>query len=208
MDVLGSAIQQHWDKVYSTKAENEVSWFQPYPKTSMEFVELFHLPMDANIIDVGGGDSHFVDALLDKGYQNIWVLDISSTSIERAKQRLGEKSLQVHWIVSDVVNFEPPVQFDLWHDRAAFHFLTSDEKINKYVCIAENAINQDGYLILGTFSENGPKKCSGLEIQQYSEASMSSRFEIAFDRIKCVTEDHTTPSNTIQNFLFCSFRKK
>jgi cyclopropane fatty-acyl-phospholipid synthase-like methyltransferase len=207
MDVLDSAIQQHWDKLYSTKAENEVSWFQPYPKTSMEFVELFHLPLDANIIDIGGGDSHFVDALIEKGYQNIWVLDISSNSIERAKQRLGEKSLQVHWIISDVVNFEPPVPFDLWHDRAAFHFLTSEEKINKYVCIAENAIKRNGYLILGTFSENGPKKCSGLEIKQYSEASMSSRFEIAFDRIKCVTEDHTTPSNTIQNFLFCSFRK-
>jgi cyclopropane fatty-acyl-phospholipid synthase-like methyltransferase len=207
MDVLDSAIQQHWDKLYSTKAENEVSWFQPYPKTSMEFVELFHLPVNANIIDIGGGDSHFVDALIEKGYQNIWVLDISSNSIERAKQRLGEKSLQVHWIISDVVNFEPPVPFDLWHDRAAFHFLTSEEKINKYVCIAENAIKRNGYLILGTFSENGPKKCSGLEIKQYSEASMSSRFEIAFDRIKCVTEDHTTPSNTIQNFLFCSFRK-
>jgi cyclopropane fatty-acyl-phospholipid synthase-like methyltransferase len=207
MDVLDSAIQQHWDKLYSTKAENEVSWFQPYPKTSMEFVELFHLPVNANIIDIGGGDSHFVDALIEKGYQNIWVLDISSNSIERAKQRLGEKSLQVHWIISDVVNFEPPVPFDLWHDRAAFHFLTSEEKINKYVCIAENAIKRNGYLILGTFSENGPKKCSGLELKQYSEASMSSRFEIAFDRIKCVTEDHTTPSNTIQNFLFCSFRK-
>jgi cyclopropane fatty-acyl-phospholipid synthase-like methyltransferase len=193
--------------LYSTKAENEVSWFQPYPKTSMEFVELFDLPVNANIIDIGGGDSHFVDALIEKGYQNIWVLDISSNSIERAKQRLGEKSLQVHWIISDVVNFEPPVPFDLWHDRAAFHFLTSEEKINKYVCIAENAIKRNGYLILGTFSENGPKKCSGLEIKQYSEASMSSRFEIAFDRIKCVTEDHTTPSNTIQNFLFCSFRK-
>jgi cyclopropane fatty-acyl-phospholipid synthase-like methyltransferase len=193
--------------LYSTKAENEVSWFQPYPKTSMEFVELFDLPVNANIIDIGGGDSHFVDALIEKGYQNIWVLDISSNSIERAKQRLGEKSLQVHWIISDVVNFEPPVPFDLWHDRAAFHFLTSEEKINKYVCIAENAIKRNGYLILGTFSENGPKKCSGLELKQYSEASMSSRFEIAFDRIKCVTEDHTTPSNTTQNFLFCSFRK-
>jgi cyclopropane fatty-acyl-phospholipid synthase-like methyltransferase len=193
--------------LYSTKAENEVSWFQPYSKTSMEFVELFDLPVNANIIDIGGGDSHFVDALIEKGYQNIWVLDISSNSIERAKQRLGEKSLQVHWIISDVVNFEPPVPFDLWHDRAAFHFLTSEEKINKYVCIAENAIKRNGYLILGTFSENGPKKCSGLELKQYSEASMSSRFEIAFDRIKCVTEDHTTPSNTIQNFLFCSFRK-
>ncbi len=200
--------QEHWEKVFSTKAEDEVSWFQPYPKTSMEFVELFNLPLNANIIDIGGGDSHFVDALLAKGYRNIYVLDISVNAIERAKQRLGAKASKVHWIVSDITEFEPPVQFDFWHDRAAFHFLTSEEKIYKYVSIAEDAVKKGGYLVLGTFSENGPTKCSGLEIKQYSEASMSARFEIAFDRIKCVTEDHTTPFNTIQNFLFCSFKRK
>ncbi len=200
--------KDHWENIYSLKAEDEVSWFQPYPKTSMEFVELFNLPLNANIIDIGGGDSHFVDALLNKGYQNIYVLDISAKAIERAKQRLGEKASKVHWIVSDVTEFEPPVQFDFWHDRAAFHFLTTEDKIYKYVSIAEDAIKPDGYLILGTFSVNGPTKCSGLEIKQYSEASMSARFEVAFDRIKCITEDHTTPFNTVQNFLFCSFQKK
>ncbi|MEP7231618.1 MAG: class I SAM-dependent methyltransferase [Ginsengibacter sp.] len=200
--------QQHWDKVYNTKSEDEVSWFQPYPKTSMEFVELFNLPLDANIIDIGGGDSHFADTLLDKGYQNIWVLDISINAIERAKQRLGERASKVHWIISDVTEFKSPVQFDLWHDRAAFHFLTTEDKIYKYVSIAEDAIKKDGYLILGTFSESGPKKCSGLETKQYSEASMSARFEIGFDRIKCIQEDHLTPFNAIQNFLFCSFKKK
>ena len=202
------AEKDHWDNIYSTKAEEEVSWFQPYPKTSMEFVELFKLSLDANIIDIGGGDSHFVDALLDKGYQNIWVLDISAHAIERAKRRLGERASKVQWIISDVTEFEPPVPFDFWHDRAAFHFLTTEDKIYKYVSIAEDAITKDGYLILGTFSENGPTKCSGLEIQQYSEASMSARFEVAFDRIKCVQEDHVTPFNTRQNFLFCSFKKK
>jgi SAM-dependent methyltransferase len=201
-------FSQHWNTIYSTKAEEEVSWFQPYPKTSMEFVELFHLPLDANIIDIGGGDSHFVDALLDNGYENVWVLDISASAIERAKQRLEKRALKVHWIVSDVINFVPPVQFDLWHDRAAFHFLTSEENIYKYVSIAEDAMKNHGHLVLGTFSENGPKKCSGLDIKQYSEASMSARFEIAFDRIKCVSEDHLTPFNTVQNFLFCSFRRK
>lgn len=198
----------HWEKIYRTKAEDQVSWFQPYPKKSMEFVELFNLPLTANIIDIGGGDSHFVDALLAKGYQNIWVLDISFNALERAKKRLGKKASIVHWIVSDVTEFIPPVHFDFWHDRAAFHFLTTEDKIYKYVSIAENAIKQNGYLILGTFSENGPKKCSGLEVKQYSEVSMSARFEIAFDRIKCIQEDHKTPFNTIQNFLFCSFQKK
>ena len=174
----------------------------------MEFVDLFNLPLNANIIDIGGGDSHFVDALLDKGYKNIYVLDISATAIEKAKQRLGERASKVQWIVSDVTAFEPPAQFDFWHDRAAFHFLTTENKIYKYVSIAENAIKKDGHLILGTFSENGPSKCSGLDIKQYSEASMPARFEVAFDRIKCFEEDHTTPYNTIQNFLFCSFQKK
>ncbi|HWI92107.1 MAG TPA: class I SAM-dependent methyltransferase [Flavisolibacter sp.] len=199
--------QDHWNHIYTTRAEDEVSWFQPYPKTSMAFVELFHLSPDANIVDIGGGDSHFVDALLDKGYKNIWVLDISAAAIERAKNRLGEKATMVHWIVCDVTEFQPPVQFDLWHDRAAFHFLTSEEKIYRYASIAEDAIKKNGYLVLGTFSENGPKKCSGLDIKQYSEAAMSARFELSFERIKCVSEDHETPFHTMQNFLFCSFRR-
>lgn len=200
--------KEHWENIYRSKSEQEVSWFQIYPKTSIEFIELFKLPLTANIIDIGGGDSHFVDALLEKGYQNIWVLDISGIAIERAKKRLGDKASKVHWIISDVTEFVPDVVFDFWHDRAAFHFLTTEEKINKYVSIAENAIEKGGYLILGTFSENGPAKCSGLEIKQYSEASMSARFEITFDRIKCIEENHITPFNTIQNFLFCSFKKK
>lgn len=201
-------IKQHWENVFATKQETEVSWFQQYPKTSVAFLELFNLPLDANIIDVGGGDSHFVDALIEKGYKNIFLLDISANAIERAKKRLGEKAKHVTLIVSDITDFKPEVKFDFWHDRAAFHFLTDDEKIYKYVSIAEEAINKNGYLILGTFSDEGPKKCSGLEIKQYTETSMGARFEIAFNRIKCIREDHTTPFNTTQNFLFCSFQKK
>lgn len=198
----------HWEKVFATKAETDVSWFQEYPKTSVAFLDLFNLPLDANIIDVGGGDSHFIDALLGRGFKNIFLLDISENAIERAKKRLGEKAKNVTFIVSDITDFKPTLKFDFWHDRAAFHFLTSEEQVNKYVSIAEKAINPGGYLILGTFSETGPQKCSGLEIKQYTEASMSSRFEKSFDRIKCIEENHTTPFNTIQHFLFCSFRKK
>jgi len=205
---VSATPKTHWENIYTSKSENEVSWFQPYPKTSMEFLELFDLPHEANIIDIGGGDSRFVDSLLEKGFQNIWVLDISSTAIERAKQRLGVLSSKVHWIISDVTDFEPTIQFDFWHDRAAFHFLTTEEKIHKYVSIAECAIRTNGYLILGTFSEEGPDHCSGLEVRQYSQPSMSARFEKAFERIRCVTEDHKTPFNTVQNFLFCSFRRK
>jgi trans-aconitate methyltransferase len=205
---MGNSLKQHWETIFSTKAEDEVSWFQPYPETSIAFLELFNLPLSANIIDVGAGDSHLVDILLDRGYQNIWVLDISEKAIERQRVRLGDKAHQVHWVVSDVTEFKPPVQFDFWHDRAAFHFLTSEETISLYVTLAENAVKPGGYLVLGTFSEQGPKKCSGLEIRQYSEASMSVQFEVNFERIKCVQEDHTTPFDTVQNFLFCSFRRK
>ena len=113
-----------------------------------------------------------------------------------------------HWIASDVTEFKPPVEFDLCHDRAAFHFLITEDRIHKYVSIAEDTIKQNGYLILDTFSEKGPTECSGLEVKQYSGASTSARFEITFDRIKCIQKDHKTPFNTIQNFLFCSFKKK
>jgi SAM-dependent methyltransferase len=204
---METITKKHWEKVFANKAEDEVSWFQSYPKTSVEFFELFNLPLDANIIDIGGGDSHLVDVFIEKGYTNIYVLDISANALERAKKRLGINADKVHWIVSDVTQFKPPVKFDFWHDRAAFHFLTTEARIEKYVCIAEDSINEGGYLILGTFSETGPEKCSGLEIKQYSEASMSTRFERSFERIRCVEETHETPFHTFQNFLFCSFQR-
>jgi SAM-dependent methyltransferase len=207
MNTTPTTAKEHWDNLFSTKNEGETSWFQPYPKTSVEFLELFDLPVTANIIDVGAGDSYFINVLLDKGFQNIWVLDISEKAIERLKKRLGDKAQNVHWVVSDVTDFQPDVKFDFWHDRAAFHFLTTEERINQYVALVKGAIKKDGYLILGTFSENGPEKCSGLEIRQYSRASMSDRFNTGFKRIKCIHEDHQTPFNTVQQFLFCSFKR-
>lgn len=200
--------KDHWEKIYNTKEEKDFSWFQPYPKTSIEFIELFNLPKNARIIDIGGGDSHLVDALIELGYTNIYVLDISAKAIERARQRLGEHAKLVNWIVSDVTEFESEVQFDFWHDRAAFHFLTSEDQIRKYLAIVRKSLMPNGYLVLGTFSEKGPGKCSGLEIKQYSETSMSALFEKDFKRIKCIEENHSTPFNTLQNFVFCSFQKQ
>jgi len=198
--------KNHWETVYETKAPSEVSWTQNLPKTSLDFITSFNLPKNASIIDVGGGDSKLVDFLLDAGFTNISVLDISSKALERAKLCLGEKAELVDWIVSDISDFKPQKKFDLWHDRAAFHFLTSPEQKEKYLKTIENHVNQ--YLVLGTFSENGPKKCSGLDIQQYSEESLSQFLENDFEKIKCFTEDHTTPFNTTQNFLFCSFKRR
>ncbi len=209
IDFIGMVNQkEHWEKIYSTKQPNEVSWFQTYPKTSMEFVSIFKLDKTAKVIDIGGGDSNLVDSLLESGFTNITVLDISAIAIERAKKRLGGKAESVKWIVSDVAEFIPTEQYDFWHDRAAFHFLTSEKAADKYVSIAENGIAPNGFLVLGTFSESGPEKCSALDVNQYSEKSMSDKFEREFKRIKCVKEDHITPFNTTQNFLFCCFQKK
>lgn len=200
--------KEHWEKIFATKNPNEVSWFQVYPKTSMQFVELFNLKRNSKIIDIGGGDSNFVDSLIEKGFTNVTVLDISDNAIARAKNRLGEKAKLVKWIVSDISDFIPVEQYDFWHDRAAFHFLLGEKLVDKYVEIAKKGIAANGILVLGTFSENGPQKCSGLDIHQYSEQSMSHKFEIGFNRIKCITEDHLTPFNTTQNFLFCSFQRQ
>lgn len=200
--------KSHWENVFATKAANEVSWFQTFPKTSVKLLEECNPPHDGNVIDIGGGDSHFVDVLLEKGYQNIYVLDISNKAIERAKKRLGEKANKVNWIVCDVTNFAPLVKFDFWHDRAAFHFLTGEDQKTKYISIASNSIKSNGKMVLGTFSTNGPKKCSGLEICQYDAVSMATQFTDNFNIIRCFTEDHKTPFDTVQNFLFCIFNKK
>jgi len=200
--------KNHWENIYQTKSMNEVSWYQTVPETSLAFFQQFNLAKNASIIDIGGGDSFLVDNLLKLGYTNVSVLDISASALERAKERLGDSAKKVKWIVSDIVDFIPTEKYDVWHDRAAFHFLTTNERISKYISITENNISIDGYLIIGTFSENGPKKCSGLEIHQYNEASMSEKFSKAFQKLKCTTENHTTPFDTIQNFQFCSFKRE
>jgi len=198
--------KKHWKTVYETKNPDQVSWRQETPKTSLEFIHSFGLKKTAKIIDIGGGDSKLVDYLLDEGFENITILDISAKSMEKAKDRLGEKANKVNWIVSDVTEFEPNMTFDFWHDRATFHFLTTTEEIKKYLKTARKSVN--GFLTIGTFSKNGPKKCSGLEIKQYNEDELTLELKNGFDKINCVTEDHITPFNTTQNFLFCSFERQ
>ncbi len=198
----------HWEAVYQKKQFEEVSWFQETPTTSIAFFEGLNLPKSAKIIDIGGGESRFVDYLLAAGYQNISVLDISATAVEKKKQALGDKGKTVKWIVSDVVDFKPSEQYDFWHDRATFHFLTQKEDVERYVETVKTYIKPEGALILSTFSENGPTKCSGLDIKQYSEKTLSAQVEAFFTKIKCVVVDHTTPFLTIQNFIFCRFQRK
>ena len=200
--------KEHWEKVYSSKQPHEVSWTQELPKTSLEFVHSFNLPKTASIIDVGGGDSKLVDYLLQEGFENVTVLDISEKAIERAKQRLGDKAGMVKWIVSDITEFNPTGLYDFWHDRATFHFLTTKEEAERYIDIAAKAVNKNGKMLIGTFSENGPEQCSGLPVKQYNEETLVSLINKWFQKVRCIHIDHTTPFNTIQNFLFCSFKKE
>lgn len=199
--------KKHWENIYQTKELKDVSWFQPTPEISLKFLNELNVLKTAKIIDIGGGDSFFVDHLLNLGYHDITVLDISEVAIERAKQRLGDKGQNVKWIVMDMVDFIPTERYDLWHDRAAFHFLTEESDIAKYLKTAYESISASGVLVIGTFSEYGPKKCSGIEIKQYSKTTLTNTLSYFFEKIKCVTIDHITPSDTVQNFIFCSFKK-
>ena len=203
---MSENFKAHWEQVYATKSAGQLSWTQAVPQTSLDFIHSFHLPKTSKIIDVGGGDSLLVDHLLQLGFKDVTVLDISSVALEKAKNRLGIKSRQVKWIVSDITLFQPEEKYELWHDRATFHFLIKENHISTYLDIAGKAITK--YMILGTFSENGPNKCSGLPIRQYSEIQLQERLSKDFVKIRCINEDHVTPFQTRQNFLFCSFKKQ
>lgn len=202
---MENSIQKHWDNVYQTKEPDQVSWTQATPKTSLDFIHSFGLSKTAKIIDIGGGDSKLADYLLEEGFENITVLDISSQALEKAKKRLGDKAQKIKWVVSDITEFKPDTTYDIWHDRATFHFLITKEQVAKYLSIARNSVT--GYITIGTFSDKGPEKCSGLQIKQYSEAALTSELQNGFDKIRCITEDHITPFHTKQNFLFCSFKR-
>ncbi len=197
--------KDHWENVYKTKLSNELSWTQETPETSLKIIQGFKVEKTAKIIDIGGGDSKLVDKLLEEGYENITVLDISKNAILRAQNRLGENAKKVTWIESDINDFQPTEVYDVWHDRATFHFLTTEAEIAHYLKIS--SYHTSGFLSIATFSENGPQKCSGLEIKQYSESQMESAFEKNFSKMNCFTEIHKTPFNTEQSLIFCNFKK-
>ncbi|MFQ5736115.1 MAG: class I SAM-dependent methyltransferase [Thermodesulfobacteriota bacterium] len=203
---VNNGMKEHWESIYRKKGLKEVSWYQERPKASWELMEFIGIRKDAAIIDIGGGDSLFVDFLLSEGFSNITVLDISGEAISRAKKRLGAKAGTVRWIVSDIMDFAPTERYDLWHDRAVLHFLSERRKLDRYVKTARQAMNINGKLIVGTFSESGPERCSGLTVHRYSETGMQAQFKRYFNKIKCVFEDHVTPFKTIQNFIFCGFQ--
>lgn len=199
--------KQHWETIYTNKKLQEVSWYQAIPETSLDFLKEARLSKDACIVDIGGGDSFFTDYLLNEGFTNLTVVDISARALERAKERLGDKADAVKWIVADASALKLDEPVDFWHDRAAFHFLIHEQEIENYVSGLNEAVKPGGTVVIGTFSESGPAKCSGIEIKQYSESSMTELLEPSLEKIKCLEETHETPFNTTQNFVFCSFRK-
>jgi 2-polyprenyl-3-methyl-5-hydroxy-6-metoxy-1,4-benzoquinol methylase len=200
--------KDHWENLYRTKKPSELSWTEEVPETSLAFIHSFQLPRTARIIDVGGGDSKLAECLLNEGFENITVLDISENSIERSKMKLGKKAEKIKWIVQDITSFRSDIQFDCWHDRATFHFLTSTDEIIKYTSLASQYIRPKGYAVIGTFSENGPEKCSGLPVTQYNRETLRLALLNGFEKLKCITYDHETPFKTKQSFLFCSFIRK
>jgi 2-polyprenyl-3-methyl-5-hydroxy-6-metoxy-1,4-benzoquinol methylase len=200
-------LKSHWEKVYRTKQESEVSWYQQTPAESLAFIRQFVAPGSGSVIDIGGGNGLLVDHLLSLGYTDITVLDISEMALQAAKLRLGENAKRVNWIVGDVMTLDTGRQYDCWHDRATFHFLTSTQEIENYITLAGKHLKNDGKLIIGTFSTHGPAQCSGLPVKQYNEKSLSEILQQRFTKLKCITADHLTPLKTIQNFLFCSFQK-
>lgn len=200
-------VKEHWETIYQTKKSNEVSWYQKEPTTSLRLIAELGLNKDAKIIDIGAGDSRLVDNLLVLGYRKISVLDVSANALKRAKKRIGSNTASVQWIVSDIRDFETNDRYDLWHDRAVLHFLTTEEDMNKYARIVRRSLKPDGYLIVATFSEHGPKRCSGLDVTQYSQESMKKLFN-NFEHVKSFEEEHTTPSGTIQNFIYGVFQNR
>lgn len=207
--MASNSTKQHWEKIYQTKdTVREVSWHQAAPKTSIDLILSTGVDKNANIIDVGGGDSRLADNLFELGFKNISVLDISAEALQKAKMRLGEKGKSIIYIEADILEFNTESHFDIWHDRAAFHFLTEEEDIVHYAGIAAKFIKPKGCLIISTFSMSGPQKCSGLDIMQYSEDSIKRAFQNDFSHERSFEEAHSTPFDTKQNFLFNVFKRK
>jgi SAM-dependent methyltransferase len=198
----------HWETVYATKGENQVSWFQESPAISLALIKATRATKDAAIIDIGGGASRLADALLHEGYRSIAVLDLSAHALEAAKTRIGPPGDKIDWIVADVTSWTPARTYDIWHDRAAFHFLTTPGDRDAYRDRLRRAMNASGHVIIGTFALGGPEKCSGLPVQRYDGNSLSAELGPEFELIETRAEIHRTPWDSAQSFQFSRFRRR
>src|SRR5215467_4344177 len=199
--------QAHWQNVYKEKGEYQVSWFQERPNISLELLEAVRAAPSSAIIDIGGGASRLVDALVEKGYRDVTVLDLSESAVSIAKMRLGERAAMVNWIVADVTQWQPTRSYDLWHDRAAFHFLTEAPDRAAYIDRLVKAVRPGGHAIIGTFALDGPERCSGLPVVRYDAAQLSAALTPLFALVDTRRDDHKTPWGAIQHFQFSVFRR-
>ncbi len=200
-------MERHWNSIYRTKDTTQVSWYQDYPKTSLDLITATGIEKNRPLLDVGGGDSFLVDVLLASGYTDVTVVDIASEALRKAQRRLGAQAQQIRWIVADVLHLPDDLQVDLWHDRATFHFLRMQEDIARYAGNAAQHINPHGYLVLGTFSLRGPQECSGLPVSRYAEETIKQVFRPDFQHIHSFEEEHITPFHTTQHFLWTILKK-
>jgi len=197
----------HWEKVYSTRTPESVSWYRAHLETSLALIERAAPAASASIIDIGAGESTLVDDLLRRGYKTLTVLDVSPTAIDVTKKRLGPAADQVHWLVGDILKIDlPPRAYDLWHDRAVFHFLTDSDERAAYVRQVATAVRPGGHIIVSTFGPEGPTKCSGLDVMRYDADSLHSEFGGRFRLVESSKELHQTPFGTTQQFLYCYCR--
>ena len=198
----------HWDRVYATNSPTDVSWYQREPTLSLQLIEFSGVPHDAGIIDVGGGSSTLVDALLERGFTDLTVLDVAGTALEQKKSKLGSRARQVDWIVSDVRTFEPLRNWLLWHDRAAFHFLVASQDRAAYRSVLDQALAPGGYVMIATFARTGPEHCSGLEVARYSAEELGAELGDGYELVETRDESHETPNQAIQQFQYGLFRRR
>lgn len=200
--------KKHWESVYASKDDHEVGWFQKNPETSLKLIEKYAIEKDAPIIDVGGGNSFLSKMLYEKNYSNLSVMDIAINALKRGRSRFKTNDKKITWIESNVLEFSTETTFQIWHDRAVFHFLINEDDIRRYAELAAMYIIHGGYLILGTFSVTGPKTCSGLPITQYDEHKLIEIFNDNFENIEHFQKDHITPSGNPQNFFWAALKRK
>lgn len=198
----------HWEKVYLTKAPEAVSWFQEHPDFSLRFIRDAGVAKNAGIIDVGGGASRLVDELLNEGYSNVTVLDLSAAALQEAQKRLAERARQVQWIEADITRTNlPACSFAVWHDRAVFHFLIEPEDRKAYIETVMRSVKPGGHVIVATFAPDGPTQCSGLPVMRYGPGELHGQFGNAFSLLEHAREEHHTPFGTVQQFVYCYCRK-
>lgn len=201
-------LKEHWEKIYSSKATTGVSWFQEHAVLSLQLIQETGVPKSAAIIDIGGGASTLVDDLISNGYSSLTVLDLSASALAAARNRLGAQSSEVQWMEENITNaLLPAYAYDVWHDRAVFHFLTSPEDRNAYIKTILRSVKPEGHVIIATFSEDGPLQCSELPVIHYSTDQLQNELGNSFVLVKNLKEDHRTPSGHIQKFNYCYFRK-